>query len=120
MNSEKLPPPKRRRASKPGCFFRGLLILGYILLGLGGLTTLGGLWGFVSTSIKTAPDIFSAPQYLDQPFTLFVLSLFAGYFAVFAGLGCLGLLGIALGFLFIFISTEPIDNHPIDKPPPTA
>jgi hypothetical protein len=117
LNSGIIPPRKTRRVPKPGCFFHGLHILGYILLGLGGLTTLGGFVGFVSIFIKTAPGISSALQYLDQKFALFVLTLIATYFGVFAGLGCVGLIVIGLGALFIFISTEPIEKVSIDKPP---
>lgn len=100
---------------KPGCFPRGLLILGYLSIISGGLITLGGIVGFVSTFIKSASDISAGLQNLDQGFALFGLTLIATYLGVFTALGCIGLIGIGLGFLFIFLSTSPAEN-PIDKP----
>ena len=108
----------RKRTPKPGCFYRGLLILGYLSVATGGLITLGGLAGFISTFIKSASDISSALQNLDQGFALFGLTLIATYLGAFAALGCVGLIGIGLGFLFMFLSTAPAEQHPIDKPMP--
>src|SRR5512146_947296 len=102
----------KRRVVREGCFFRGLNLLGYPILGLGGLIAIGGLVGFVSIFVKSASDIFSALQNLDQRFTLFVLTLITTYLGAFAGLGCMGLMLIGIGALFIFISTESMENEP--------
>ena len=110
--------PLRKRTPKPGCFYRGLLILGYLSVAAGGLVTLGGMAGFISTFIKSASDISSALQNLDQGFALFGLTLIATYLGAFTALGCVGLIGIGLGFLFMFLSTAPAEQHPIDKPMP--
>ena len=109
--------PLRKRTPKPGCFYRGLLIFGYLSIAAGGLITLGSTVGFISAFIKSASDISSALQNLDQGFALFGLTLIATYLGVFTALGCVGLIGIGLGFLFMFLSTSPAE-HPIDKPMP--
>lgn len=109
----------RKRSPKPGCFYRGLLILGYLSIAVGGLITLGGMAGFISSFIKSASDILLGLQYLDQGFALFVLTLIATYLGIFAALGCVGLIIIGLGFLFIFLSTSPAEP-PIDKPLPLS
>jgi hypothetical protein len=120
MSTKKTSTRKIKRIPKPGCFFRGLLILGYLFVGFGGLTILGGLAGFIATLIKTIPDIIEALNYLDQGFTLFVLTIFATYFGVFAGLGCVGIIIVGMGILLIFKSTAPMEQPPIDKPLPLA
>lgn len=106
----------RKRVLKPGCFSRGLHILGYFSIFSGGLSALGGMAGFVMTFIRSASDIASAFQYLDQGFALLMLTLIATYFGVFAALGCAGVIGIGLGFLFLRLSTSPAPQAPIDKP----
>lgn len=120
MNTTKPFTRKIKRIPKPGCFFRGLLILGYLFVGLGSLATLGGLTGFIAILIKTTPDIIEALNYLDQGFTLFMLTIFASYFGIFAGLGCAGIIILGLGSLLIFKSTTPMEQPPIDKPLPLA
>lgn len=111
---------KSRRIPREGCFFAGLRILAVLAKILGALTLIGGIIGTVSTFFKSASDIFSALQYLDQGFAWFVLTLIGTYFGVFGGLSCLGLLVISLGFVLDFVSTKPGGDAPIDKPPPTA
>ena len=98
----------------------GLRVIAFFAILFGGLTLLGGLLGFVTTFIKSAPEISSALQNLDQKFALFVLTLFATYFGVFAGLGCMGVITIGLGFLMNFISSKPNEENLIDKPSPLA
>lgn len=83
----------------------------------GGLITLGSMAGSISMFIKSASDISSALQNLDQGFALFGLTVIATYFGAIAALGCVGLIMIGLGFLFMFLSTSPAE-HPIDKPMP--
>ena len=111
---------KKKRIPKEGCWFTGLRVGAFFVKLFGGLTLLGGLLGFVTTFIKSAPEIPSALQHLDQKFTLFVLTLFATYFGVFAGLGCVGVVTIGLGFLLDFISSKPSEENLIDKPSPLA
>ncbi len=111
---------KIRRVPKQGCFFTGLRILAVLAKILGALTLLGGIFGTISTLVKSASDIVSTVRYLDQGFAWFVLTLIAVYFGVFAGLSCLGLIGIGLGFLLDFFSSESGEDMPIDKPVPTA
>ncbi len=120
MNTAKTSTHKIKRIPKPGCFFHGLSILGHLFVGLGGLSILGGLTGFIATLIKTTPDIFEALNHLDQGFTLFVLTIFATYFGIFTGLGCAGIIIVGTGILFIFKSTTPMEQPPIDKPLPLA
>jgi hypothetical protein len=111
---------KKKRIPKEGCWFTGLRVVAFFAKLFGGLTFLGGLLGFVITFIKSAPGISSAMQNLDQKFALFVLTLLATYFGVFAGLGCAGLITIGLGFLLDFISSKPNEENLIDKPSPLA
>ncbi len=111
---------KTKRVPKEGCFFTGLRILAVLAKILGGLMLIGGMVGTIITLIKSAPDIISGVQYLDQGLALFVLTLIATYFGVFAGLGCLGLIVIGFGFLLDFLSSEPGREQPIDKPSASA
>jgi hypothetical protein len=111
---------KKKRIPKEGCWFTGIRVVAFLAKLLGGLTLLGGVVGFISTFIKTVPGIFSALQNLDQGFALFVLTLIATYFGVFAGLGCVGIITIGLGFLMDFISSKPNEENFIDKPSPLA
>ena len=120
MNTTKPSTHKIKGIPKPGCFFRGLLILGYLFAGFGGLTTLGGLTGFIATLIKTFPNLIETLNHLEQEFALFALTIFATYFGIFAGLGCVGIIILGLGILFIFKSTMPVEQPPIDKPSPLA
>jgi hypothetical protein len=107
---------QKKRIPKEGCWFMGIRVAAFFAKLFGGLTLIGGLVGFVATFIKSAPGISSALQHLDQKFALFVITLFATYFGVFAGLGCMGLITIGLGFLLDFISSKPNEQNPIDKP----
>jgi hypothetical protein len=111
---------QKKRIPKEGCWFMGIRIVAFCAKLFGGLTLIGGLWGFIATFIKVAPGISSALQHLDQKFALFVLTLFATYFGVFAGLGCAGLITVGLGFLLDFISSKPNEENPIDKAIPSA
>lgn len=111
---------QKKRIPKEGCWFTGIRVAAFFAKLVGGLTLIGGLWGFGATFIKTAPDISTALQHLDQKLTLFVLTLFATYLGVFAGLGCTGLIIIGLGFLLDSISSKPNEQNPIDKPSPLA
>jgi len=105
-----------KRIPKEGCWFTGIRVVAFFAKLFGGLTLIGGLWGFVSMFIKAAPGISSALQYLDQRFALVVLTLIATYLGVFAGLGYVGIISIGLGFLLDFISSKPNEQPPIDKP----
>ncbi len=107
---------KIRRVTKPGCWFAGLREMAYLSIVVGGLAALGGLIGVVAVTIRTAPQIVSLFQHLDDKFGLFVLTLFATYFGVFGSLTCTGLLGVGLGFLLNLASTEPESGISIDKP----
>lgn len=111
---------QRKRIPKEGCWFTGIRVVAFFAKLFGGLTLIGGLWGFGVTFIKTAPDVFSILQHLDQKFALFVLTLIATYFGVFTGLGCLGLITVGLGFLLDFAASKPNEQNPIDKPSPLA
>jgi hypothetical protein len=111
---------KKKRIPKEGCWFTGLRVVAFFGKLFGGLTLLGGLLGLVTTFIKSAPEISSALQHLDQKFALFVLTLLMIYFGVFAGLGCVGFITIGLGFLMDFISSKPNEENLIDKPSPLA
>jgi len=111
---------KKKRIPKEGCWFTGLRVGAFFAKLFGGLTLLGGIIGFISTFIKSAPEISSALQHLDQQFALFVLTLIATYFGVFVGLGCVGLIILSMGFLLDFISSKLNEENFIDKPSPLA
>lgn len=111
---------QKKRIPKNGCWFTGIRVAAFFAKLFGGLTLIGGLWGFVATFIKTAPEISSALGHLDQKFALFALTLLATYFGVFAGLGCAGLIAIGVGSLLDFISSKPNEQNSIDKPSPLA
>ncbi len=87
----------------------GIRIVAFFAKLFGGLTLLGGAAGFVTTFIKTAPDIFTTLQYLHQRFGLFFLTIIATYLGIFMGLGCAGLITIGLGFLLDSISSRPTE-----------
>ncbi len=109
----------KRRIPKEGCLFSGLRLAGLLSKILGGLTLLGGILGFVIAFVRSAPGLVDALQHFDQQMAKFVFTLIMVYLGVFAGLGCVGLIILGLGFLLDYISTKP-NNVAIDKPLPAA
>jgi len=104
-----------KRIPKEGCWFTGIRIAAFLAKGIGGLIALGGIASSISLFIKAIPDISAGLQNLDQGFSLFGLTIIATYIGIPAGLGCLGIVGIGLGFLMDFVSTGPNKQNPIDK-----
>jgi hypothetical protein len=105
---------------RTGGKFKVLNLVGYLTAVAGGLSVLGGLAGSLFTLVKTTPEILSSPAHLDQPITLFVLTLFGASFAVSAAIGCAGVLMIGSGVWLISASAGQNSNEPIDKASPTA
>ena len=110
----------KKRIPKEGCWYTGIRVIAFLAKCIGGLTALGGIISSISLFIKSAGDIFSALQYLDQGFALFALTIIATYIGAMAGLGCVGIITIGLGFLLDLVSSKPNEQSPIDKPLPLA
>jgi hypothetical protein len=110
-----------KRVKREGCFFTGLRLVGGIAKILGGIILFGGMVGFVFILIKTAPDIMTSLQYLEEQRSAgFLLLLIITNLGFFAGMSCTGLVGIGLGFLLDLVSSESATENPIDKPSPSA
>lgn len=110
----------KKRIPKEGFWFTGIRVLALLAKVIGGLTALGGIASSITLFIKAAADISSGLQSLNHAFALFGLTVIATYIAIPAGLGCVGIISIGLGFLLDFISSKPNVQDPIDKPSPLA
>jgi hypothetical protein len=98
---------KQQRSTKPGCFFTGLRVTGFGLIGLGCLMIVGALAGFVRTLVVSWTDLLTGFQYAaQQPMAKFVLTMIFVWLGVFIVLGLLGIILVAVGAVLNFFSTE--------------
>jgi hypothetical protein len=98
---------KQQRSTKPGCFFTGLRVMGFGLIGLGCLMIVGALAGFVRTLVVSWTDllgIFQAAAH--EPMAKLVLTLIFVWLGFFIVLGLLGIFLVAVGVALNFFSTE--------------
>ncbi len=110
---------KRRRVTKEGCFYQGLHILGSLLQGIGALTLLGGLVGFIYNLFRLFPDFMDVLNHLDSRIGLMVFTGLLVFFGLFLALAFAGFVLLIAGLLAGHFSTRPAQT-PIDKPLPSA
>jgi hypothetical protein len=112
MSTGRVLTPNRRRP-RPGCFFTGLRVAGWLLIAGGGLLLAIGLIGSLVMLVRAGPSLGDTLQHLDEQMGGFIFILLLVNLLVFPVVGVMGAALVGLGLVVGYLTTEREPATPV-------